>query len=138
MLNDTALASTNFAGMGSANLAFCGAALISFAWFLVHLFVGGKQVARPLLTSNQADLVLQTLYLCWHFTSAAIASMAILFALAAWSANTAYGVAGLILAAGFVLVGVSLVPLLGWRYAVVPQGWLFVPVAALALFGLWV
>lgn len=120
------------------SIAFASAAFVSFAWFLVHLFVGGKQVARPLLTSDIEPIVLQTLYLCWHLTSVTIAIMAILFGIAAWLAAPAYGVAGLILAAGFALVGIGVVPLRGWTYKIVPQGWLFVPVVALAAMGLWV
>lgn len=118
-------------------IAFASAALVSFVWFLVHLFVGGKEVARPLLASDTDPLVLQTLYLCWHLTSVTIAIMAILFAMAAWLATPAYGVAGLIVAAGFALVGIGVVPLRGWSYKIVPQGWLFVPVVALAAIGLW-
>lgn len=118
-------------------IAFAGAALVSFVWFLVHLFIGGKQVARPLLMSDLDPVVLQTQYLCWHLTSVTIAIMAILFAMAVWLATPAYGVAGLILAAGFALVGISIVPLRRWSYKTVPQGWLFVPVVALAAFGLW-
>lgn len=118
-------------------IAFASAALVSFVWFLVHLFIGGKQVARPLLMSDLDPVVLQTQYLCWHLTSVTIAIMAILFAMAVWLATPAYGVAGLILAAGFALVGISIVPLRRWSYKTVPQGWLFVPVVALAAFGLW-
>lgn len=117
-------------------IAFASAALVSFVWFLVHLFIGGKQVARPLLDSDLDPMVLQTQYLCWHLTSATIAIMAILFAMAVWLATPAYGVAGLVLAAGFALVGIGMVPLRGWSYKTVPQGWLFVPVVALAAFGL--
>lgn len=118
-------------------IAFASAAFVSVAWFLVHLFVGGKEVARPLLASDTDPLVLQTLYLCWHLTSVTIAIMAIMFAMAAWLATPAYGVAGLFLAAGFALVGIGVVPLRGWSYKIVPQGWLFVPVVALAAIGLW-
>lgn len=119
------------------HFAFGGAALVSFIWFLVHLIIGGKQVARPLLTSSLEPVVLQTLYLCWHLTSVTIAIMAVLFGMAAWLAAPAYGVAVLLLAAGFALVGVGVVPLRGWTYKIVPQGWLFVPVVALAAFGIW-
>lgn len=119
------------------HITFASASLLSFVWFLVHLFVGGKQVARPLLDSDLDPMVLQTQYLCWHLTSATIAIMALFFAMAVWLATPAYGVAGLILAGGFVLVGVGVVPLRGWSFKTVPQGWLFVPVVALAAFGVW-
>lgn len=118
-------------------IAFASSALLSFIWFLVHVFVGGRQVARPLLDCDLDPMVLQTQYLCWHLTSVTIAIMALFFAMAVWLDTAAYGVAGLILAAGFVLVGIGMVPLRGWSYKIVPQGWLFVPVVALAAFGVW-
>ncbi|MGD1888327.1 MAG: hypothetical protein ACFB01_14615 [Cohaesibacteraceae bacterium] len=117
-------------------ILFAACALLSFAWFLVHLLMGGKEVARPLLAADLPDIVLQTLYLCWHFTSASIAAMAAFFAMAIWFGTPPYAVAGTLLAAAFVLVGVVIAPLKGWRYRTIPQGWLFVPIAAMGVAGL--
>lgn len=122
--------------MAMDQIAFTGAALLSFAWLLVHVFIGGREAARPLLTSDLPPMVLQVLYLCWHIVSVTIAVMALFFALAIVFAIKAYAVAGLLLAAGFVLVGIVLVPFKGWSYRTIPQGWLFVPIVVLAAFGL--
>jgi hypothetical protein len=116
---------------------FWAAAGVATLWFSVHLFAGGREVARPLLAaSDLAPVARDTQYLCWHFTSLAIACMAGFFAWAAASGETAFAVAGTILAAGFVLVGVSLVIGIQGRHIDLPQGWLFLPVAALGIAGL--
>lgn len=115
---------------------FAACALLSFAWFLAHLIMGGKEVARPLLATDLPDAVLQILYLCWHFTSASIAAMAVFFALAIWFSAPPYAVAGTLLAVGFVVVGVAIAPLKGWHYRTIPQGWLFVPIVAMGVTGL--
>lgn len=45
---------------------------------LVHFFVGGRQVAKPLLDSDEiSSLVKYTHYFCWHIVTLALAAMAI-------------------------------------------------------------
>lgn len=118
-------------------ILFTAASLLSLAWFFVHLILGGKEVARPLLADEGLpDMARQVLYVCWHFVSATIAIMAILFALAVLLNNSGYAVGGTLLAAGFALAGIAIGPLRGWRYSTIPQGWLFVPVAAMGAAGL--
>ena len=39
---------------------------------LIHIIAGGKDVARPLLTSSIDEVVKLTLYACWHLVSAAL------------------------------------------------------------------
>jgi FtsH-binding integral membrane protein len=119
------------------SILFGAASLLSLAWFFVHLFFGGKDVARPLLVDEELpEMARQVLYVCWHFVSATIAVMAILFALAVLLNNPSYAVGGTLLAAGFALVGIAIGPLRGWRYSTIPQGWLFVPIAAMGAAGL--
>lgn len=116
---------------------FWAAAGLAALWCGVHLFMGGREVARPLRASPDLDPVVRdTQYLCWHFTTLSIACMAGFFAWAAASGQTAFAVAGTVLAAGFVLTGVSLVMAMGARHSDLPQGWLFAPVAALGVAGL--
>jgi len=118
-------------------LAFALAAALSTAWFLVHLFLGGKQIARPLLDNTTlAPIVRDTQYLCWHLTTAGIAVQAILFALAIVLNTPAYAVAGTLLAASFAVTGIAIPPAVGQRFKAMPQGWLFVPVAVLGVIGL--
>jgi len=115
---------------------FWSASALASIWLLVHLFVGGRQIVRPLVEAAELrSIVKHTQYLCWHFTSVAIAGMAVFYGLAAISGVTAYATSATALAAGFFLVGVGLIFLLNDSHARLPQGWLFLPVAALGLVG---
>ncbi len=67
--------------------------LLAGITFLIHLFAGGKDVARPLLDSDIATEVKLTLYACWHLVSVAL--------LLSSTALLASG-SGLILATGMV------------------------------------
>ena len=48
---------------------------------LVHVVVGGRLIAGPLLVSGLETLPKMTLYLCWHGITVVLAGMAALFAL---------------------------------------------------------
>ena len=118
------------------NLIFGAAGALAALWFVVHLFIGGRQIARPLLEAHTLNpLVRHTQYLCWHFTTVAIAGMAIFFGMAAMTGTTAFATSATVLAGGFVVAGVGLVVSLGESHARLPQGWLFLPVAALGVMG---
>lgn len=113
------------------------AAIIAAIWCGVHLFLGGREIARPLRQSSQLDpMVRDTQYLCWHFTSVSIAAMSLFFFLAYFLKQPSYAVAGTILSAGFTLTGIGLVIAIGQSHKKVPQGWLFAPITALGLWGL--
>ncbi len=115
---------------------FATAGAFAALWFAVHLFVGGRQIASPLIEAQELKpLVRHTQYLCWHFTTVAIAAMGLFFGIAAISGTIAFATSGTVLAAGFFIVGVGLVVALGESHARLPQGWLFLPVAALGLAG---
>ena len=119
-----------------SDILFLVAGGLSAVWLVVHLFVGGPQIAKPLRETQELDSVdPDTLYLCWHFTSVAIACMAGLFFWAALTDNLAFATAGLALATGFAVIGVALVMKIGGNHVELPQGWLFVPVAALGFIG---
>ena len=47
---------------------------------LVHVIVGGRLIAEPLLASDLETLPRMTLYLCWHGITSVLAGMAMLFA----------------------------------------------------------
>lgn len=120
-----------------SSLSFVLAGALSAVWFVVHFFIGGREIARPLMHSAAIDtLVRHTQYLCWHFTSFTIAAIAGFFFWSAYSGVSAFAAAGTVLASGFVLVGVGLVFGLRERHLTLPQGWLFLPVAGLGLYGL--
>ncbi|MCK0150261.1 hypothetical protein MWU54_09530 [Marivita sp. S6314] len=116
---------------------FSIAAVLSFTWLCVHLFLGGKEIAQPLLASQSlTPVVRDTQYLCWHFTSCAIALMAGCFAYAAWSGDASLAWPATILSGAFALTGIGLVARIGQSHARLPQGWLFVPVAIAGAIGL--
>ncbi len=117
-------------------LIFGAAGAFAALWFAVHLILGGRQIARPLVEAQALNPVVRhTQYLCWHFTTVAIAGMAIFFGIAAVTGTIAFATSATLLAAGFFVVGVGLVMSLGESHARLPQGWLFLPVAALGLAG---
>lgn len=119
------------------SILFGSAGALAAIWLAVHTFVGGRQIARPLLEATELPPVVRhTQYLCWHFTTVAIAAMAAFFLLAATTGLTAYATSATVLALGFLVVGVGLVFSLGEAHARLPQGWLFLPVAGLGLAGL--
>ena len=118
------------------DLTFGAAGAFAALWFAVHLIVGGRQIARPLVEAKTLNPVVRhTQYLCWHFTTVAIAGMAIFFGIAAMSGTIAFATSATLLAAGFFFVGVGLVVSLGESHTRLPQGWLFLPVASLGLVG---
>ncbi|MEM6694297.1 MAG: hypothetical protein AAF626_06505 [Pseudomonadota bacterium] len=119
------------------NTLFAVAGALAAIWLAVHFFIGGRQIARPLIEAGALPSVVRhTQYLCWHFTTVAIACMAILFCAAIITGVAAYAMSATLLALGFFAVGVGLVIILGEAHTRLPQGWLFLPVAALGLAGL--
>ncbi len=113
------------------------AGILSALWLVVHLTAGTRDVATPLLQARALDpVVRETQYLCWHFTSLSIATMAGFFMWSAVTLNLAFAVAGIVLSGGFAVVGIGLVVQRGGTHLETPQGWLFVPVAALGIAGL--
>lgn len=120
------------------SMLFGSAGGLAALWLAVHTIVGGREIARPLVEANElTPVVRHTQYLCWHFTTVAIAFMATFFLLAAFTGVTAYATSATVLATGFFVVGVGLVISLGEAHGRLPQGWLFLPVAGLGLAGLW-
>lgn len=113
------------------------AAALSFAWFGVHTFVGGRQVARPFRDLEDLDHTLMaTMWMCWQMVTATLFLMAVLFVMGAIVAP-AYAMAGAILSAGIAVAGIIAPLALGTTFKVLPQGWLFVPGAVLGLYGVW-
>lgn len=117
-------------------LVFWIASGVAGLWLVVHLYLGGKEIAQPLLASTLKPIPRDVLYMCWHFVSAGIAAMALFFGLAAWLGDTSYAVAGTVLAGAFWIIGVAIAIRQGSSHLATPQGWLFLPIAALGLWGL--
>lgn len=113
------------------------AAALSFLWFGIHLILGGREVAAPLRkTPDLPDLVKAVAWMCWHFVSVALALLAVFFAAAAMFDLPGLIWAGLALSVGFSIVGIGAAPLFGVSYSQMPQGFLFVPIAVLAVVAL--
>ena len=61
-----------------------GAAIMSLLTWIVHVFIGGAEIVRPLLASNQLNQSVRfTLYYCWHLVTIAIMGMVIAYILLA-------------------------------------------------------
>lgn len=114
-------------------ILFAIAGGIATLWLVVHVSVGGREVERPLRSaSDRLDpSVRDTLHLCWHCVTVTVAIMAAMFLLAILTSRPDFAIAGTVLAWGFTLVGVALAPAVGASYRELPQGWLFLPIAAL-------
>ncbi|MET1415911.1 hypothetical protein ABVF61_26810 [Roseibium sp. HPY-6] len=119
------------------NSFFLVAAALSAGTCLIHTFLGGREIAVPLLNATGLGPVPKYVsYYCWHIATIALAAMAIMFAVAAaypqsWELGwTATG-----LAVSFCLLGVALPPLKKQSYKAMPQGWLFLPIACFGIAG---
>lgn len=115
----------------SARLLGWLAAGLSALWFAVHTFVGGAEVAGPLRLSDLPDAVRAPAWMVWHMVTGTLALMALLFAWATARASRDVLLAATALAAVFAVAGLVAIPLTGSAIATLPQGFLFVPVAAL-------
>ncbi len=119
------------------DVMFGFAAGVSALTLIVHVFAGGRSVARPLLDCALGDEARLTAYYCWHLTSLMIGTLSACFGWAALDpgarevAIVATGLAG----ASAVWSGLLTV----WKRQKVltlPQWLLFVPIAALGIAGL--
>lgn len=116
---------------------FFAAGGLAALWGAVHVVAGGRDILVPALgPSGLPPVVRDTLYVCWHFTTAAIALMALLFVWSGLSSDLTGAWFGTALALAFAAIGIGLVRRQRGRYRDLPQGWLFVPVALLGGLGL--
>lgn len=117
--------------------SFLAASLLAALWMLVHAVAGGRECARPLAQDRQLpDVVRETTLLCWHLVTGCLGLMALFLFLGA-RGSEGLALAGTAMAAMMAAVGLLLPPLRRAGYGLLPQGWLFVPVAALGAWGLW-
>ena len=105
---------------------------------LVHTFVGGKLVARPLLAAPKFDHISRyTNYYCWHIVTIVLFSMSVLFFIPslypdamdlAWL-STIYAIA-------FVVWSLVMILTRKLKFKQFPQWVLILPTAVLGLIGL--
>lgn len=114
-------------------MAGAGSAIIC----AIHVFAGGPTCAKPLLEARDIGSVAKyTNYYCWHVVSIALGVMAVMFAWAGLEpAQSGLGVVATMSATSFALWGLVLPKRVGQTYLDMPQGWLFLPIAVLGVFG---
>lgn len=62
------------------NLWFFIAGILAFIVCLLHVFLGGKECARPLLNTNALNSVAKyTNYYCWHMVTITIMALGVMF-----------------------------------------------------------
>ena len=117
---------------------FLTAGGLSAALAVLHVFGGGPEAARPLLAANDLPPVPKYLmYYCWHLVTLMIGAMAVGFLAAGlWPAQQGLAVLCTAMALGGAVWGLALVPGVGRRYAEMPQGFLFLPIAMIGGLGL--
>ncbi|MDJ1158131.1 hypothetical protein QNA08_07790 [Chelatococcus sp. SYSU_G07232] len=112
------------------------AALLSAATALIHTFLGGREIAVPLLAARDlAPVPKLTAYYCWHMVTLLLFAMAVGFALAAAGRGEGLATGLTILAALFALLSLGLV--VGYRVNPwhMPQWALFLPIALCGALG---
>jgi hypothetical protein len=120
------------------SLFFILAGLAALAVCLTHLILGGRAVVRPFFDiEKMPGIVRYTMYYCWHLVTITLAGMALAFLLAAQPGGShALAVFATSGAASFALLNFGMNLRLGLSFARHPQGFLFLPVAALGVAGL--
>lgn len=114
------------------------ASAASMSVFLLHLIGGGVDVHAPTLASAMSDLLKAYASVLWHFASAALLINSVALYLAARRQPLRVALTQLVIAqylafaALFMLYGLTRMGSL----TVMPQWLLFLPIAALALYGL--
>lgn len=120
------------------NAWLAAAAAAAFATFLVHTFVGGREIASPLLAATSlARVPRYTAYYCWHMVTLLLAAMAAALGWTAFHANVALTVLMLALAIGFAVLSLALVVQFRVSPWHLPQWTFFVVIAVLTAAGLW-
>ena len=102
------------------------AAALSLIWFAVHTFVGGPEVADPLLASDLPIAVTAPAWMVWNMVTVTLVLIAAFFGLGTWKGNRSLIGAATFLSLGLALAGIVSAPLSGAGFAVLPQGFLFV------------
>jgi hypothetical protein len=115
------------------------AAALSAATTLIHVILGGRHVATPLLATDRLHPVPKfTMYYCWHLVTLMLAALALAFGLVA----TGLGSRDLALfatsgAALFCLWSLGMIGLFRLQLAYFPQWALFAAIAISGTIGLW-
>jgi len=120
------------------NIYLIIAAFLSLFNTNLHFFLGGRDIARPLLEAQTlTDEVRYVQYYCWHIATISLLLQTFLFAIAAVKEEqTGLAITATAFAASFAILGVLMPVFFKISYKIVPQGWLFVPVTVFGLLGI--
>lgn len=115
------------------------AAALAAITTLIHAWLGGREIAAPLLAAERLRNVPKyTMYYCWHLVTIILAGQALAFTLAAFGHGSrdlaVFATAG---AGLFALWSLGMVGSFRLRPAHFPQWALFAPMAACGALGLW-
>ena len=120
------------------NFWFLAAAAVSFFTCALHIVLGGREAARPLLATTDLDHVAKyTNYYCWHLVTIVIASLGTAFAFASRpGAGIDLALFACALSLAFALWSVSMVILHRLHPLKFGQWALFLPIAILGVAGI--
>jgi len=119
------------------NIWFVIAGALSIFVCLLHIFLGGREAAKPLLASKELGRTAKyTNYYCWHLVTISIAIMGGMFLWTGFGAGWELALVASILAGLFCLWSVGIVVLNKGRLWQFPQWLLFAPIVAAGLKGL--
>ncbi len=119
------------------NSWFIAAGILSIICVLLHLIIGGRLAARPLLASKELGRRAKyTNYYCWHLVTISIAAMGAMFFWAGFGAAWELALMTSLVAALFCLWSIGIVIINKGRLWVFPQWALFAPIVAVGLKGL--
>jgi len=113
------------------------AGLAAFFTFSVHVFVGGRLVARPLLEGDYPKRVKTILYGCWHLASLTLAGQAGVLFWAAYDPSVyLLAWAAAVLFAAFFLMTLWIIPSMKASFLRTPHWLMFMVSAGFAFMGL--
>lgn len=119
------------------NAWILAAAAAAFATFLIHTFLGGREIATPLLAARDLRRIPKyTSYYCWHLVTIVLLFMALALAWGAWSGERALVLAVLLLSVSFCLLSLGMVAAFRVSPWQMPQWTLFLVISVLAGVGL--
>lgn len=106
------------------------AAALSAVTGAVHLFAGGKEVARPLLAANELSAIAKyTAYYTWHMATVVLFALCAGFFIAGiWPETTVLAAAATLLSAAFMVLSLALVVTSGAGLWTLPQWAFFAPI----------
>ncbi len=121
------------------NYWFLAAAAAAVLTFVVHVFLGGRYVAKPLLKADGlGEVAKYTAYYCWHLVSIVLAGMALAFLRAGlFTGGREVAAASLVFATCAFLWSLMLISRWKLSWIKFPQWMLFALVMILGAGGLW-